>query len=498
MSATVAAVFWGVLVRTLNGSNYSRTILLLCIAICFYIFGYTLELNSASQAQILFWNHVEYIGIPFVSALWLTTALLYTGHFIRHKNALLAAIYVIPIITLVLRFSNTDHHLYFASVSYVEKYGRLLLIKKAGPWFYVQLIHSMLMILVAMGLFVQESVTNQEKQKGKVLLTIAASAVAVTGLILSVAKPFGLSLDYMACCLPVTCVMLILAISRYDLLEAKSIGRNRAFEASGEAILLINRQNKVLDYNGSAKRLFEQLDVRMDNGYLATLFSRMPDLLDGLEKTEMSVVKLHVNGRKRYYDITTKNIDDRNILHGWIKTIRDVTEIYQLNEELKRQAMTDELSTLNNRRAFIQIGQERVLECDRTGSPLHLFMMDLDHFKDVNDQYGHPAGDVVIRDFGQILKFHFGADSLIARLGGEEFAVLHTGFSDPQVLQMSNSLLTKTAQYRYSYRSNQFHVTVSVGVTKKRPEQTLESMMRRADKALYLSKDRGRNCLTVL
>ena len=492
------AIYWAVHIRTLNGSNYSYAIMLLCMAVCFYILGYTIELNSSSQSQILFWNQVEYIGIPFVSALWLTTGLMYTGHFSRYKKILFTLIYVIPIITLILRFTNDYHHLYFTSLGFVKKYGVLFLVKKPGPWMYVQLFHSMLMVLVAMGLFIYESIKSQEKQNGKILFTIAASVFAVIGLILNVIKPFGLPVDYMACCLPITCVMVILAIAQYDLLETQAVARDRVFQASSDAILLINRQNKVLDYNNSAKHLFEKINVHIDDGYLDALFSQVPDLLEGLKKAEASVVKLHINAEEQYYDITTKSVDSHSIPRGWIKTIRNVTEIYRLNDELKKQAMTDALSTLNNRRSFIQIGQERISESNISGNTLHLIMMDLDHFKNVNDQYGHPAGDLVIQEFSQMLKDHFSADSLVARLGGEEFAVLHSGFSDAEMLHTLNALRISVEQHKYNYRNRRFTVTVSMGITKGLPAQTLESMMRMADKALYESKFHGRNCITVL
>lgn len=495
---TVMTIYWAVHIRTLNESNYSWAIMLLCAAVCFYIFGYTIELNSSSESQILFWNQVEYIGIPFVSALWLTTGLMYTGYFARYKKILFILIYVIPIITLMLRLTNNYYHLYFASLSFVKKYGTLLLKKSPGPWMYVQLLHSMLMVLAAMGLFIYDFIKKQEKQSGKILFTIAASVFAVVGLILNIIKPFGLSIDYMACCLPVSAIMVILAVAHFDLLETQSVARDRVFQASGDAILLIDRQNKVLDYNNSAKHLFEQINVCIDDGYLDALFSQVPDFLEGLKNTEASIVKLHINAEEQYYDITTKSIDNGGITRGWIKTIRDVTEIYRLNYELKKQAMTDSLSTLNNRRSFMQIGQERLSESKISGDSLHLIMMDLDYFKNVNDQYGHPAGDLVIREFSQMLKDHFSSDSLIARLGGEEFAVLHSGFSNEEMLHTLNALLVNIGQHKYNYCSSQFTVTVSIGITKGLPGQTLESMMQMADKALYESKCRGRNHITVL
>lgn len=496
---TIIAIFWTVQIRTLNGSNYSQVILLLCIAVCFYIFGYAMELNSYTKSQILFWNRVEYIGIPFVSALWLTIALMYIGCYSRHKKLLFAMIYIIPMITMLLRFTNDSHFLYFSSLKYIEKFGKLFLIKEFGIWMYVQLYHSMLMILVSMGVFIFDSINSKERQIGKICFTIGASFFAVSGLILSAIKPFDVPVDYMAMCLPITGIMIILAIIRYDLLEIKSIARNRAFEAGSDATLLINRQHKILDYNQCAKQLFEQLGAQLDDRYhLGTLLHNNTEFLEGLQSQETSVVKLITLEEEHYYEISTKNIDDYTNPRGWIKTIRDVTQINQLHEKLKKQAMTDVLSTLYNRRAFIQMGKELIEQSNTNDASLHLMMMDMDHFKNVNDQYGHPAGDEVIHNFGKMLKEHFPPECLIARLGGEEFAILYMGLSDEEILQTLNEFLNKIDQYHYCYNHQYFFVTISIGVTKKQQNQTLESMMRKADKALYQSKDKGRNCITVM
>ena len=385
---------------------------------CFYILGYTLELNSVTPTQIEFWNQVEYVGIPFVSALWLTTALLYTGHFTHHKKILIAAIYLIPIITMILRFTNNYHHMYFSSLSYVAESGKLLFVKKMGPWMCVQAVHSMGMIVIAMALFIRDAIISRDKRNGKIILMAVASIFAITGLLLAAIKPFTFYIDYMALCLPVTCVMVILSIAYYDLLGTKSIARSRTFEYRNDAVILISRQNRVLDFNSSAKQLFEKINIRLYNGYIFALFEKSPQFLEALNNTEKTLVKLPVHDEKRCYEITTMNIDERSSTRGWIKTIRDITEIYQLNEELKRQALTDELSELYNRRAFIQLGNEWVTESDENGSSLHLVMLDLDSFKNVNDQYGHPAGDYVIRHFSRMLISHFITGSLVARLGG--------------------------------------------------------------------------------
>lgn len=496
LAMAIMAVFWAVRIRTLNSSDYSFAIMLLCAAVCIYILGYAMELNSASEAQILFWNRVEYIGIPYVSALWLTLSLLYTGRFTRRRALLLVLIFGIPVLTMVFRLTNC-YSLYFTAERFIPMYGILFLVRTPGPWMYVQMCYSMVSMFAATGMFVADSVQKQERQAGKIALTIAAAVFVAVGLVAKLAEPFGLPIDYMACCLPVTSILIILAITRYDLLATQSVVRDRVFQASSDALLLLDRQNRILDYNASARRLCEQIRIRIGGGYLEERFAPVPALLEGLKKEKTSVVELRQDGG-RFLAITSTSIESHHIQRGWIKTIRDVTELYRLNAELKKQAMTDALSTLSNRRAFIQIGKERIQEAGPEKGPLHLVMLDLDFFKNVNDRYGHPAGDLVIREFSRLLKEHFSGESLVARLGGEEFAVLHTGLNDDGMLHTLRALQLRIEQHRYVYGGASFSVTASMGVTRKLPDQTLEGMMRMADKALYESKSNGRDCITFL
>jgi diguanylate cyclase (GGDEF)-like protein len=493
-------IYLAAYIRSQNGAAYTRKMVLLSFAVCFYMFGYSMELNSTTKEQIMFWNGVEYIGIPFVSALWFSIGLMYTGYYYPIKKRLLAAIYFIPLVSFVLRITNEYHHLYFAKVSFISESGKLFLQKEEGPWMYVQLIHSMSMILITLGLFIYDFMKSRKKgtETGKISLMIAASSFAVAGLVFLLAKPFGLYLDYMVLCLPLTCILVNLAILRYDFLETKTLARNKVFEASSDAILLINHQNKVIDYNKSAKKLFEQINVPISEGYITTLFKSNPQLLKGLSSTEVAMASLEMDGEERFFEIHTREIgNNTDAPQGWIKSIRDVTKTHKLNETLKRQAMVDVLSGLINRRAFMQFGQELVKDSEIAGKTMHLLMMDLDHFKNVNDQYGHQAGDKVIHNFGKVLKDNFEEGTLIARLGGEEFAVLLSGLSDLEIEQKADQLLKTVALFQHNYQGKKFHVTVSMGIAKKgQPRETLDNLVHQADKALYKSKSRGRNCVT--
>lgn len=492
-----ATVFWAAYIRVHNGSRFAKTALALCAVLCIYITGYAMELNSTSERQILFWNYVEYLGIPFVSALWLTTTLLYTGLFNRHTALLSVLIFAIPIVSLVLRYTNDYHHLYFASTSFVMAFGKPFYIRQPGVWMVVQSTHSMLMILVSMGLLIRDSVKTGERHTGKIWMISLASLFAVTGLTLVQTKPFDYPLDYMALCLPITSLLIIVAIARFDLLEAKSVARSRAFEFNANAVLLVNRSGRIVDYNASARHLFAQLGVRLRNESLASLLVGSPALLEGIWNPEKNEIALTLGGEERFFEIQTANIDDRSLTRGWIKTIRDVTEVHHLSEELKKQAVTDELSQLNNRRAFLQIGREQVQESIASGTPLYLAMFDIDFFKSVNDRFGHSAGDMVIREFGWMLRQHFARNCVVARLGGEEFVCLKSGGEEAEADELLQKFLDLTRTHAFLFRGQTIQITLSVGLTKLHPDQTLEGMMRSVDQAMYRSKELGRDRVTT-
>lgn len=498
LAGAVCSVFWAVRVRTLNESEYSYALLLLGFALCFYLLGYTMELNASSPAQVLFWNALEYLGIPFVSALWLITALVYTGRLPHNRRVLLIVVLVmVPVVTTVLRLTNDFHHLYFAALDVVEFSGELFLVKTPGPWYYVQMVYSLLTIAIALGLFVRAAKYNGRWQKGKALYIAVASAFAVVGLMLVAFRPFGQYLDYMVLLLPLASTAIVCAIVQYDFLETRSIARNRVFEASANAVLLIDREYKILDYNDAARALFARIGVRLRKGYLSSLFDKGSDLPAILKSTEPSVLTVQNDGSERYYRVTTTNIDENNAFRGWIKTLCDITEMHKLNEELRKQALTDELSMLGNRRAFIKAGEAWVLRAEERDEFLCLLMMDLDHFKSINDQYGHLVGDLVIRQFSEMMSQAFCVECLVARLGGEEFAVLRRGLESEAMRKETMEFLRDARHKVYRYQNCRFQVTVSIGMTMKQPGQTLEGMMGRADKALYESKGMGRNKLIV-
>jgi diguanylate cyclase (GGDEF)-like protein/PAS domain S-box-containing protein len=181
-------------------------------------------------------------------------------------------------------------------------------------------------------------------------------------------------------------------------------------------------------------------------------------------------------------------------LLGYVSTIRDVSERKRHLVELERLATHDPLSGLANHRVFHERLRAEVARAARNRQPLSVAILDLDHFKEINDRHGHPAGDSVLRELGRRLRESTREGELVARVGGEEFAWLLNA-EGPEALAGAERL-------REAVISTPFEqvgaVTVSIGICGLRGTSDPDELYRGADQALYLAKNQGRNRACLL
>ncbi len=161
---------------------------------------------------------------------------------------------------------------------------------------------------------------------------------------------------------------------------------------------------------------------------------------------------------------------------------------------LTELAVRDPLTGLHNRRAFTQRLDEALVRSRRSGAPVALLMLDLDHFKDVNDRHGHPAGDQALRTVAALLVRELRAVDVAARLGGEEFGVLLPGTDQAEAVRVAERLRVAVARCPVVCASTTLSVTTSIGaVAYPRHARTADELSRLADEALYLAKRGGRD-----
>ena len=169
-----------------------------------------------------------------------------------------------------------------------------------------------------------------------------------------------------------------------------------------------------------------------------------------------------------------------------------------LVEESQRLATTDGLTNLLNRRAFGESMDRELSRCDRLGTPASLLLLDLDHFKLINDSRGHAAGDAVLAAIGKLLRSRARAHDVIARWGGEEFVIALPGASGEGALASAERIRDAIANLVVCDSTGEpIPLTASIGVAERRPHEALDVTVDRADRAMYCAKIGGRNRVVV-
>jgi len=184
-------------------------------------------------------------------------------------------------------------------------------------------------------------------------------------------------------------------------------------------------------------------------------------------------------------------------LEGAVIAFHDISEqkryqesLQTINALLEKQASTDALTGIYNRLKLSKLLDKEISRASRYKSSLAIIIFDIDKFKDVNDSYGHPAGDSVLIDITRVINANIRTTDIFARWGGEEFMIIATGCTLEEGIQFADILRLKVAQANFSIPRK---ITSSFGVAAFRPNDTEITLINRADHALYKAKTRGRN-----
>ncbi|MBU0665139.1 MAG: diguanylate cyclase [Proteobacteria bacterium] len=179
-----------------------------------------------------------------------------------------------------------------------------------------------------------------------------------------------------------------------------------------------------------------------------------------------------------------------------VSVVRDISDRKILEHELQRQAQSDYLTGLSNRRYFIERSEEEVARAFRYGHPMSLLMLDIDHFKDINDTHGHHAGDTALQMFAAHCQEALRETDIIGRVGGEEFAVILPETDGEGAYEIAERLCQSIAsQIMTTEKGVSLGLTVSIGLTTLAVggEANLDPLLKQADEALYKAKCTGRN-----
>ena len=198
------------------------------------------------------------------------------------------------------------------------------------------------------------------------------------------------------------------------------------------------------------------------------------------------------------YSESRREFDEQGNLSGEFGILHEITGRKRLEEELRRLATTDPLTGAANRRHFFETAELEIQRSQRNKGPLSVLMLDIDHFKRINDTYGHHIGDLALVEVVKTCKKAIRISDSLGRLGGEEFAVLLPETDRAQGQLLAERLRQEIAAIALEASGEVVRLTVSIGVAEfARDALSLEETLKRADQALYQAKEGGRNQVVV-
>lgn len=174
--------------------------------------------------------------------------------------------------------------------------------------------------------------------------------------------------------------------------------------------------------------------------------------------------------------------------------MRDISDKREASENLRKAAYCDHLTGLSNRRAFFEAAELELMRRKKALRPVALIMLDADHFKAINDRYGHAAGDAVLCQLAETMKSVCRQVDVLARIGGEEFAIILPSVDLADAVAVAERLRTAVAQVPAIYEQHAIPYTISLGVAVMEEVMSgFDELMKRADQAMYEAKQNGRN-----
>jgi len=497
--STVLALGVVALVWKLSAHTGVKAFIAMMLAVALWSVMAGMEALATSLSANLIWTKLSYPGVVSVPVLFFLFVLQFTGHehWLSHRNQ--GLLWIIPVLTLLLAFTNEWHHLQWSSLTPDPLLGESLIYYGHGPWFYVMIVFLYLLMLVATILLVQAAFNFHSAFRLQTLAILFSAPLPWLSNFLYIMDISPLpGLDTAPIFFAATGLILSLAIFRFQLLDLVPVAREMIIEGLQDGIMVMDDSGRIVDINPAALRLLNWPDrnwVGLPGGQL------IPQIRNLLDKTTIKIEIQSQSDSPLWLELHQDPLHSRNgRMLGTLLTLRNITERKQMEmalEEKTRQlenlAVSDSLTGLFNRR-YIETALRLEFErCERYHLSLAIAMFDIDLFKRINDHFGHPCGDDVIRWVSRELVSCKRTTDIAARVGGDEFLILFPQCNLDDAWKAMERLRNILADSLIPCTGE--GVTISGGVTAWYAGDNPSAALQRVDRLLYQAKERSRNLM---
>jgi diguanylate cyclase (GGDEF)-like protein len=515
VGAVLVAVAWS----RRRTSPAATVFLVVTVAVDFWATADLVSRVTTTMPVMLFWQRAIYPGVVIVPAALLAFALHLTGRGRRLTRRVLLLLAIEPILTLLAVATDPWHHLFIASPRVVGDVGGLELYWERGPLFWAHALYSYVLLTVGMALLVRGLFRAAKPYRRQLRTVLAASLVPTAA---NMATQFGLidvgNLDLTPIAFTMTGVFFAWALFRQQLLALVPVARDLVIDTMDDAVVVVDVHGRLADLNPAAVALLSRAGTRggpPSVGQPATVaFTGWTGVLP-LDRDLLREVA--VGGGTGVVEVRGTVLQDRAGRDaGHLLVLRDVTRRRQaeralaaanralrdqvattdrLRAALQEQVIRDALTGLYNRRHLDEALTQELARATREGYPVSVALLDVDHFKDLNDAYGHAAGDRMLTAIGALLGGSVRGGDVACRYGGEELLVVLPNAGAADVLARAEEWRAGCAALRVAGPDDgDLQVTVSIGIaTAPQNGTSPAAILAAADRALYTAKRLGRD-----
>ncbi|MCV4230664.1 diguanylate cyclase [Virgibacillus sp. LDC1] len=487
-----------------------------------YTFGAALELSSNSLHEIQFWIKFEYLGMPFLPPLNLLIILSYLGMERYLRRPLLIGMFAIPVVTMLLVMTNEMHHLYYRDIGLHSGISSLKVDVVAGPWYIIQGAYTFACMIGGVILLLRSwhKMPSYRFQLNTMLIGLVLPLIG-DFLYLGGLTPDGM--DPIPVIMTLTSALYLWALTSKGLFHVAPIARDNLFSSMREGVLVLDLDNRLVDFNPAATVMMPELSPSAIGGPLLELWHlHTTEPIFGMEQREgrdaeesdIQEIRWQLGDQSFNYQIRSsvvRNQGGREV--GRLIVLIDVTERTRLQEELRQGAYYDGLTRIYNRAHFMKLSCTLLSQAVRSREPMAILLFDIDHFKRINDVYGHDMGDQALLHIVELSRQSLRSEDLFARYGGEEFVIAMPGRTTTEAEAAAQRIRAElrtqpmatpqgplfiTASFGIaSIGASFYNSTIEVDAEEVKWDAELKRLLKLADRALYEAKHSGRNTIRV-
>ncbi|PZV20876.1 MAG: sensor domain-containing diguanylate cyclase [Leptolyngbya sp.] len=500
-----------------RGSTLARTYFsLMMIAGTFYAAVAAIEAGSVTVSDKIFWSTLEYVGTGGIAVFFFLFAEAFAHERSRFNPYQLIRLSIWPLSNVILVATNAWHHWIWTAVIIPGSPPSNVAIYEHGPGYFWVLLCMYLYGIRSIQLLGRSTFSGGTLRRRQALFLLLGSLFPyLSGALYSLRiTPPGLNLTPMS--LIGTGLCFFWALFRMGAFDTIPIAREMLIEHLRDGVIVIDLKHRIVDINPQGRSL-TGLDNRCIGQSLQTTFSNFPEILQNYTTGVETPFELWLSTQNSCYATAqiSSLVDYQGRLQGRLLILHDITKRYQaelklrqannclqrqleeiefLQTELENQARQDQLTGLFNRHHLNETLPKELQQARQSDYPIVFIMLDIDHFKHINDTFGHRVGDLVLKSFSQILSQQMRSSDIPYRLGGEEFLMVFPGMTLEAGRQRAEYLRQAFEDSAVCWAGTKIKATVSGGIAIFPDHGTNDDdLLHAADLALYAAKETGRN-----